>query len=260
MTTSDYLTQLQQDREDLVDNLETMGITGLSGDETFTELVPEILNIPSGSGGEEAIEKDVNFYDYDGKRVYSYTKAEFLLLESMPDNPTHTGLTAQGWNWSLADAKTYVTDYTKLNIGQMYITDDGKTRIYVRLEKNMLSPYVGFAVNGTATINWGDGTTDTITGTSISTVINTQHNYSSEGDYVITLSSESSIYLWGHTSYGSYLLWGNLTTTNENNKYQNAINKIELGSPIDIREYPFQNCSSLKYITMPNYITTLNYG
>lgn len=48
MTTADYLNQLEQDREDLVDNLETKGITGLSGDETFTELVPEVLNIPSG--------------------------------------------------------------------------------------------------------------------------------------------------------------------------------------------------------------------
>lgn len=49
MTTSDYLTQLQQDREDLVDNLETQGITGLTGDETFTELVPEVLNIQGGA-------------------------------------------------------------------------------------------------------------------------------------------------------------------------------------------------------------------
>ena len=48
MTTEDYLTQLQQDREDLVDNLEAKGITGLTGNETFTELVPEVLNIPSG--------------------------------------------------------------------------------------------------------------------------------------------------------------------------------------------------------------------
>lgn len=49
-TTADYLAQLQQDREDLVDNLETQGITGLSGDETFTELVPEVLNISGGGG------------------------------------------------------------------------------------------------------------------------------------------------------------------------------------------------------------------
>lgn len=49
MTTSDYLTQLQQDREDFIDNLETKGITGLTGDETFTELVPEVLNISTGA-------------------------------------------------------------------------------------------------------------------------------------------------------------------------------------------------------------------
>lgn len=53
MTTSDYLTQLQQDREDLVDNLETKGITGLTGDETFTELVPEVLNISGGGDPSE---------------------------------------------------------------------------------------------------------------------------------------------------------------------------------------------------------------
>lgn len=46
-TIAEQLTQLESDREDLVDNLEAKGITGLSGDETFTELVPEVLNIPS---------------------------------------------------------------------------------------------------------------------------------------------------------------------------------------------------------------------
>jgi hypothetical protein len=51
MTTADYLNQLEQDRQDLVDNLETKGITGLTGDETFTELVPEVLNISGGGGG-----------------------------------------------------------------------------------------------------------------------------------------------------------------------------------------------------------------
>lgn len=50
-TIAQQLTQLESDRQDLVDNLETKGITGLTGDETFTELVPEVLNIPSGGGG-----------------------------------------------------------------------------------------------------------------------------------------------------------------------------------------------------------------
>lgn len=47
----DYLTQLESDKDDLVTNLTTQGITGLTGDETFTELVPEVLNISGGGGG-----------------------------------------------------------------------------------------------------------------------------------------------------------------------------------------------------------------
>ena len=53
-TIEQNLTQLVQDRDNLVTNLTTKGITGLTGDETFTELVPEVLNIPSGE----------NIYDY----------------------------------------------------------------------------------------------------------------------------------------------------------------------------------------------------
>lgn len=52
MTTANYLEQLQQDKQDLVDNLETQGITGLTGDETFTELVPKVLDIQTGGGSE----------------------------------------------------------------------------------------------------------------------------------------------------------------------------------------------------------------
>ena len=67
---------------------------------------------------EKVLKKDVNFYDYDGTLVTSYTKTEFLSLSAMPDNPSHDGLTAQGWNWSLNDAKTYVTANGKLDVGQ----------------------------------------------------------------------------------------------------------------------------------------------
>lgn len=50
-TIAEQLTQLISDRDDLVDNLTTKGITGLTGDETFTELVPEVLNITGGGSG-----------------------------------------------------------------------------------------------------------------------------------------------------------------------------------------------------------------
>lgn len=78
MTTADYLTQLQQDREDLVDNLEAKGITGLSGDETFTELVPEVLNIPSGGG-------DLSEYFQTDYTRFNFNRISYNLLLKIPE-------------------------------------------------------------------------------------------------------------------------------------------------------------------------------
>ena len=71
MTTSDYLNQLIEDRNDLVDNLETKGITGLTGDETFTELVPEVLNISSGV--------DINDYFLSSGNMNGYLSQSLIL-------------------------------------------------------------------------------------------------------------------------------------------------------------------------------------
>ena len=63
ITTSDYLNQLRTDKQDLVDNLTAKGISGLTGDETFTELVPEVLNIPSGGGESEGWQRPSDWWD-----------------------------------------------------------------------------------------------------------------------------------------------------------------------------------------------------
>ena len=49
--------------------------------------------------------KDVNFYDYDGTIVASYTLAEAQALTALPDGPTHDGLTFQVWNYTLEKVK-----------------------------------------------------------------------------------------------------------------------------------------------------------
>lgn len=85
-------------------------------------LLADFIESGGGGGGTSAPPKDVNFIDYDGTIVHSYTAAEFAALTVMPDNPTHEGLTAQGWNWSLSDAQSYVASYGFLTIGQMHLT------------------------------------------------------------------------------------------------------------------------------------------
>lgn len=221
----------------------------------------EIENLPSG--GDAITEKDVNFYDYDGTLVNSYTKNEFLALNEMPSNPTHSGLTAQGWNWTLADAKEMMSYADTLDIGQCYKTSDDKLRIYITLQEGRTSPYVSFAVNGTATIDWGDNSTpDTIEGTSTSTKIDTQHSYSTPGSYVINIYSESDLYLVGDSTIGSYLLTNNNTSTyTPNLGYQMCVDKIELSSNCKLNNFAFTRLAGMKNISVPTEafeITTKN--
>lgn len=120
-----------------------------------------IASIPSG-GSSPAKMNDVVFRDYDGTILHSYTKQEALALTQLPSLPTRTGLTCQGWNWTLQQMKDYVTSYDKCEIGAMYTTDDGKTRIKITIYDSKYSNipivFVQTITNGVE-VDWGDGST-----------------------------------------------------------------------------------------------------
>lgn len=215
----------------------------------------------SGSVATNKKRNDVTLFDYDGTIIDSYSATEFAALSSLPDNPTHDGLIAQGWNWTLTNAKAYVAKYGSLNIGQMYGTDDGNTRIYISLEEGRLSPFLGLAASSSVTVDWGDGTTSTVTGGGLSTIVNTQHSYASPGNYVITLSTTGQMDILGSNSYGSQLIWKNSTTANENIVYQCAVTKVELGNRVrGLATSAFNNCKRLESITIPNTLATTSFG
>ena len=210
-------------------------------------------------GGEPVRAKDVNFIDYDGTVLHSYTVAEAAALTALPPLPSHDGLTCQGWNWSLANIKALGRAVT---VGAMYITDDGKTRIYIHLEEGRTSPKLGCCPKGTVTVDWGDGTKpDTLTGTSVSTVKWTPtHEYSAAGDYVIKLSVSGSVSLAGSNSSNqySYLLRYSSGTDWRNQVYQSAIQKVEIGGSVtSIGDYAFYRCYSLSSITIPGSVTSI---
>lgn len=205
------------------------------------------------SSGGVARKNDVNFYDYDGTILYSYTAQEASELTALPANPSHSGLTSQGWNYTLAEMKTEVADHGFCEIGQMYITDDGKTRLYCTFGKGRLSPYFSVCPNGTVIVDWGDGSaTDTLTGTSLTTAVGTYHTYSAAGDYVITLTVSSGSFRFLGVQYCPYILrTSDNTATTGNTPYSSALKKVELGSNAQIGAYGFNYCRGLKSITIP---------
>lgn len=222
---------------------------------------PVTVNVASG-GSAYTAQKDVNFFDCDGTILHSYTKDEFLALTSMPDNPSKPGLIAQGWNWTLADAKAYVGAYGILEIGQMYTTSDGKTRVYIHIEEDApenrrtFSLYFGQSeVNGVS-VDWGDGTepeTYDAAGFAMRS-----HAYAKPGDYTISLTLVSGVLTIGTSSGGThYSINGNV---NDPATYLNRsrIRKVEIGNNmVSIGEYAFYFCLNLSCVSIPSSIQSI---
>ena len=219
---------------------------------------PVTVNV-SGGGGSSASKKQINFIDYDGTIVESYTKTEWQSVSALPSNPSHTGLTAQGWNWTKAqiDAQLTALPDDDVWVGQMYITTSGDTEIDVRFaDSTRLSPHLSCAVNGEITIDWGDNSTSTVTGNSLTSRKGTQHIYASTGDYTITIHVESGS--WAFCGTSTYtLLNKNSSTANVNRVYSNCVQNVRIGADTSIGSYAFGYCYQLASVTIPSGVTSI---
>lgn len=222
-----------------------------------TEMAAAIRAIQTGSGGGATSSvdlKDVNFYDYDGTPVASYTLAEAQALTALPDGPTHDGLVFQGWNWPLEKINALTRP---MNVGAMYITDDGKTRLHIRVwdtaRSNVPLWFSQTLANG-VTIDWGDGSaTETLAGTGN---VNTTHQYTAAGYYTITLDPAEGCKLGLGASSSSYCVMG--STGNNGKVYCNLLQDVKIGSNVtSIRDYAFRYCFSLASVTIPDGVTAI---
>lgn len=193
--------------------------------------------------------KDVNFYDYEGTRVASYTIAEAQALAALPTQPTHSGLTGQGWNYTLAQVNAADRP---MDVGAMYITDDSKTRLYITIPtalRKAIPLYFSQTVSNGVTINWGDGSnTQTVSGTGVK---NITHTYSEPGDYIISLAVTSGTMGVGDPASALTVFGGT------NVGYINMLQKIEIGSNVtSIGNYAL-GYSSIQSITIPNGVSSV---
>lgn len=190
-------------------------------------------------------ESDINFWDFDGTLLYSWTLAELATKTELPPLPSHDGLICQGWNWTLQDIKDAGRE---LDIGALYITDDGKTRIYVDVDTETWDDFVlnyWQSTRNATTVDWGDGTTPETK--NADSYIEHRHVYASSGSYVITMSVKEGTTMWlGRDGYM-------LIARGETDSGRCAmLRRVEVGARV-ARTDPqcFRNCCRLESISLP---------
>ena len=223
----------------------------------------KITGTATGGGGTPVpvSPKDVNFCDYDGTIVASYTLAQAQALSALPTAPDHSSdtipLTFQGWNYTLEQVNA-LTD--NANIGATYIPTDGKTHLTIHIAEpgRMVVPlHFNQTVSNGVTIDWGDGSPpETLAGTGNR---NTTHTYSATGTYDITLDVTSGVLGLGANS-SSYCVLG--STGNIGRVYCNMLKSVRIGNSVTtIGNYAFYYCYSLASVSIPHSVTTIgNYA
>lgn len=201
------------------------------------DFASEIASIETGGGMvADAPIKDVNFYDYDGTRLYSYSWDEIESMTELPPLPEREGLICEGWNYTLEQIKEQ--PYKKADVGAIYNTSDGKTRFYI----SVLIPNGRVGVNPSRTlggvdfiIDWGDGTNENVSAKADWVY----HDYLNEGDYVITMGNERRITLTDSGSKAFSVSSG-------------FLRKVECGNNLTINYQGLYNDRNLKSISVPS--------
>ena len=179
----------------------------------FVEAIDNISGSSGSSGGvyqdsdgyivlsptDEAIrtpvdEKDVNFLDYDGMILYSYTVSEFANLSALPALPTHTGRTGIGWNWTLAQINTQLTNCpgSTVWVGAKFKSSDGKTHLLYEIPdstpSNRLTVYLRYtqSVAYGVTVDWGDNSEPESHSTT--SAARYSHTYAAPGKYDVAVT------------------------------------------------------------------------
>ena len=251
--------QLDADLTTVANAIRTRG--GTSDTLSFPSgMASAVLAIPSEGGGGTTgfvYPKDINFYDYDGVLLESWTLAELQTKTALPDYPTHAGLISQGWNWTLEALKT---TNRRMNVGATYVTDDGTTRLYITIDvlgRTTMPLYFSQTVTNDVVIDWGDGSaTETVEGTG---AVNTSHTYTSVGDFVIKLKSTTGTMTLGDTANQKNIFGIDYSMEYSKQYLAGRLKKVELNNSVILKR-AFRGCWCLSSLLLSKGLTSDNFS
>lgn len=251
MALTDYVIMPGEDYKGICDTVRSkLNTTNLYTSKTLIDAIKSI------EGGETVIftpapRKDINFLDYDGECLFSYTLEEITSLTELPTPSLirDKNLIFSGWNWTLADIQAYGHP---LDIGAIY--EPEATLLYISIPKaGRLTVPIMFSqtASGDTTIDWGDGTETTTSGTSVST----SHTYATPGHYVIKLISNSGTITLGGSS-STYTVMGEYGDATR--VYLNMLTQIVCGTNMTgFNNYACQYCENLRLVSLSNTVKSI---
>lgn len=251
-TTADKINYLAETKECIRKAFESLGIyVPLSASfRSYADIISQLRP----STAPVLSRKAVNLYI--GDRGYSYTAEEFLALNSYPPFIKLDGLLFQGWNYRLSNAQDYVNKYGMLDISANYITEARDTKLYVNLDsedKLFVQLYCGSLNNNNnnnqlrnVIVDWGDGSQP-------ASKKNPNHQYTTTGEYVITIRPQDGDKL--QLGSGSYNILATTSTgVNPNDKFSDILTRVDIGDNVvslEIRQNIFSNNIKLTQVFLP---------
>lgn len=224
-----------------------------AGSQNLSNLPATINSISTGGGSAYPTWDDepnvVELIDYDGLVLKSMTASEFLALSDYPAFPNPTGLVHAGWNWPFAKAQEYVQKYGRIEVGRLYYTDTGDTRVYITIRSTKtITLRMNQSTASGVTIDWGDGSAVETSEASAGN-ITPEHTYENEGNYIIKISVTSGTLALGTTensTSGVFLVGSSIQR------------KIEIGRGVNkFNQYAFWHNFALRTISMTPDITSI---
>ena len=205
----------------------------------------------------------VRFIDYDGTTIKTMYVADGESAEP-PENPKHSGMVFQGWNCSLDNIQGH------RDIGAIYTTESGASEFDVRMmvPTGLTVTFYPYIESGTLTIDWGNGSTDTITETGRQQI---SYTYADYGDYTIkmSISEGGSWYIpdgFCQRTDGSFYLTAARITgirqiSNSAFQYKYGLQTFTMSRDLEtIGSDVFYECRALVAMIFPDSLTSIGTG